>query len=137
MPTTPRDQRKQQRIETWQRWRRWLTQAMAEERIEAKDIVTGFNGAIDKSAVSHWLNGEGGASAESAVIVARILRRSPIEALLAAGHDALADAMMSPREAELRARIADLEAQIDAKLDQLSAIQGEGGDKENGDRGAS
>lgn len=137
MPTAPRDQRKQQRIDNVRRWSQWLTKAMTEESVEAKDIVAGFDGAIDKSAVSHWINGETGASAESAVLVARVLHRSPIDALLAAGHTALAEAMMSPREVELRRRLADLESQIDARLEQLSAIQGGEIAEEDGDRGAS
>lgn len=137
MPTESRDQRKQQRLDNARRWGHWLTTAMAKRQLEAKDIVAGFNGAIDKSAVSHWTNGETGASAESAIIVARILHYSPIDALRAAGHDTVAEAMMSPREVDLRARIADLDAQIDAKLDRLNAIRNAEGGEANGDRGAS
>lgn len=143
MPAEARDQRRAQRLENARRWGQWLTQAMAQERIEPKDIVNGSDNAINKGDISHWLNGDNSASADNAVIVAQILRRSPTDALLAAGHPLLAKAMMNPREAELRALLDDLDRQIDAKLDELKAAgevkadreAGEGG--ENGDRGAS
>lgn len=137
MPTEPREQRRAQRIENALRWSRWLSQAMAQEHIEPKDIVNGSDNSINKGDVSHWMNGDNTASPDNAVIVARVLHRSPIDALLAAGHANLANVMMNPREAELRARIADLESQIDAKLDQLNATQAETGGEEDGDRGAS
>lgn len=128
MPTAGRDRRREQRSENVERWRKWLTTAMAEARVEPKDLVNGSGGAIDKGSVSHWVNGENPASSESAIAVARVLRRDPVEALRAAGHEELADAlaqsiadaavrMRSSLEAELRAHLAGLDAEVDARLD--------------------
>lgn len=123
MPTAGRDQRREQRTETAQRWGKWLTQAMAQARAEPKDIISQAAGAIDKGSLSRWMYGDNTASVESALIVARILRRPPTEALLAAGHDAVADALAEASlrgrlevEAELRAHIAGLDEEVDARL---------------------
>lgn len=137
MPTEPRDQRRAQRTENALRWSRWLKQAMSEERMEPKDIVNGSGNAINKGDVSHWMNGDYSVSVDNAILIAGIVRRTPSDALLAAGHAIPAEAMMDPREAELRATLASLEAEIDAKLEQLNALQGDGKGEENGDRGAS
>jgi len=95
MPAETRDQRRAQRIENARRWGQWLTTAMAQEGIEPKDIINGSDGTIDKGTVSHWMLGDYGASPENTLIVARVLRRPPVEALRAAGHDTVADAISS------------------------------------------
>lgn len=64
--------------ETWQEWFRRMTAGMAQ-----KDAAAGVN----QSTVSKWLQGKGGTPrAENVVMIARSLRRSPVEALVAAGY---------------------------------------------------
>jgi hypothetical protein len=139
MPRQTREQRREEQDRKGREWAQWLAPAMAEPPIDVKTLVERARregATFDKTNVSRWLNGEKNAEPGHAVIVASVLGRDPGEALRAAGHDALANAYTS-NEAALRARIADLESQIKERLDQLSAIQGDRGDKENGDRGAS
>lgn len=123
MPTDAREQRKAQRAENARRWGLWLTQAMAQEKIEPKDIINGSNGTIDKGTVSHWMLGDYGVSTENALVVARILRQPPAEALRAAGHDTLADLIAEAEkrsrlnlEAELREHLTGLNEELDARI---------------------
>jgi hypothetical protein len=142
MPRQTREQRREEQDRKGRAWAQWLAPAMAQASIDVKTLVERARregATFDKTNVSRWLNGEKNAEPAHAAIVARILGRDPDEALRAAGHDALANAYMHPTEAELRARIADLESQIDAGLDHLGAAPRGGGNEEDGDgdRGAS
>lgn len=116
MPTAGRDRRREQQAENAQRWRTWLTTAMTQTRATQKDIVEGSDGTIDKGSVSNWVNGKNPASAESALTVARILDRDPMDALHAAGHDALAEALAEAVEREYRARLARSDTELAARL---------------------
>jgi hypothetical protein len=116
MPTAGRDRRREQRIENAQRWGEWLTTAMAQAHAEPKDILNRAEGAIDKGSLSHWMNGDNTASPEAALTVARILDRDPAEAMRAAGHDVLAEAIAEAVEREYRARLAEMDKEIEARL---------------------
>lgn len=115
MPTAERHQRKEQRAETARRWAAWLTAAMAARRLEPKDVIAAAGGAIDKGSLSHWMAGDNPASPDAAVIVARVLDRDPVEALRAAGHDILAEAVAETAERAYRARLAEMDKQIEVK----------------------
>lgn len=115
MPTAGRDQRRAQRAETAQAWAAWLNAAMAARHLEPKDVIASAGGAIDKGSLSHWMNGTNPASPEGAVIVARVLDRDPVEALRAAGHDILAEAITETAERAYRERLAEMDKKIEAK----------------------
>lgn len=144
MPTAGREHRREQRIETAQRWGTWLTTAMNQARLEPRDIINRAAGAIDKGSLSRWMHGENTASVEGALIVARILDRDPVEALRAAGHDAVADHLAQSvteaatrarvnLETELRRHVAGLDDELDARLAKyLSAGMPQQGEEEGG-----
>jgi transcriptional regulator with XRE-family HTH domain len=51
---------------------------------------------VDQTGVSRWLHGSNVPRAESVIKLARALRRSPIEALLAAGHLSIEEVGLKP-----------------------------------------
>lgn len=147
MPRPSRDERRAQLARIGRQWGQWLRTAMTENATDTKTLVERARQAgasFDRSNVSKWRAGDNTADPTNAVLIARVLGLDPDKALRAAGHDALADAYTYPdeaamraREAELRAHIADLEAQIDRKLDRLNAIPEAGEPDRNGDPRAS
>lgn len=95
MPRQTRDQRLEEEGRKGREWAQWLDPAMAQMPIDVKTLVERARregATFDKTNVSRWLGGTKNAEAHHAVIVARVLGRSPAEALRAAGHDALAAA---------------------------------------------
>lgn len=140
MPRPPRDERRARLAQAGRQWGHWLRTAMTETTIDTATLVERARQAgasFDRSNVSKWRAGDNTADPTNVVTIAQVLGRDPVEALHAAGHTTIAEAMKSPREAELRARIADLDSQIAARLEQLTAIRGDGAAEENGDLGAS
>lgn len=77
-------------------WQAWYTQAMDESgkgtaQIETEAAAYRPRARINRQLISKWRNGEHSASPESALIIARVLDRDPVEALRAAGHHTIAD----------------------------------------------
>lgn len=81
-------------------WQTWYTQAMDESgkgtsQIETEAAAYQPRAKINRQLISKWRNGEHGASPESALIIARIFQRDPVEALRAAGHHTVADQIVT------------------------------------------
>lgn len=98
MPRPTRDQRRAAKAATAAAWATWLAAALSESATTASELAAaaallrpGENAPFNKSAVSHWVNGDSSVSPENALLVARVLHRDPVEALRAAGHHTLAD----------------------------------------------
>ena len=109
------------------RWSRWLDDAMAETHTDTPDLITraaAHGATFDKTNVSRWRSGATKPLPEHVVIVARVLERDPVEALQAAGHDVLAEAIADAAEREYRARIAEMDKEIEAKLARRKAAEG-------------
>jgi|GEM_PF-5690992 len=91
MPRPGRDQRQRERQESAARWADWINNALRTARWRPTDLASASDGRISRSLVSRWTGGEQAASAEFAILTAEILGRDAIDALRAAGHDAIAD----------------------------------------------
>ena len=72
-------------------WWQWLSTHLDLARMTPAELVRRSNGGITKSAVSVWKAGKSGVNPDKAILAARILGGSPVEALRAAGHNSLAD----------------------------------------------
>lgn len=116
MPTAGRNQRREQREENVRRWAAYVTTAMAKAGLQPNDVVIASEGAIDKGSLSHWMNVKNPASADGALAFAQALDLDPIEALRAAGHDAHAKAFANAVERAYTRRIAQLDAEREARL---------------------
>lgn len=101
--------------ETWPEYLRRITGGQTQSQIAER---TG----IGRLSVCHWLHGKTRPKPETAIAVARVYDRSPIEALLAAGYLSHAEVRLpiesrcSPRDlaaeeiaAEVRRRLVELE----------------------------
>lgn len=98
MPRETASERRVRRAKIALQWGQWLTEAMDAENVRTFELVARggrLGGTFESGGVTHWRNGDNTADADQAVIVARALRRDPIDALRASGHDALADEMES------------------------------------------
>jgi transcriptional regulator with XRE-family HTH domain len=103
--------------ENWPEYLRRITAGQTQSQIAER---TG----IGRLSVCHWVHGKTNPKPETAIAVARVYDRSPIEALLAAGYLNAAEVRLpierrcSPRDlaaeeivAEVRRRLIDLERQ--------------------------
>lgn len=103
--------------ETWPEYLRRITAGQTQTQIAER---TG----IGRLSVCHWVHGKTNPKPETAIAVARVYDRSPIEALLAAGYLNHAEVRLpiehrsSPRDlpaeelaAEVRRRLVELERQ--------------------------
>ena len=72
-------------------WWQWLSTHLDLARMTPAELVRRSGGEITKSAVSVWKAGKSGVNPDKAILAARILGGSPVEALRAAGHNSLAD----------------------------------------------
>jgi hypothetical protein len=79
------------------RWAAWLRQALADHEppMSAAELARASGGALDTGKITHWTNGDNTANPESAALVAKLLHTDPAEALRAAGHGDLVDALTS------------------------------------------
>lgn len=87
-----RRSRDQDRAVAARRWRDWLLSEMSRAGLRQVDLVQRSNGQLRPAVVSKWVNGEFTASPEYAIAAAEVLGANAIEALRAAGHNAIADA---------------------------------------------
>ena len=111
MPRPGREQQEQQRRETAKRWAAWIATALDRMRWTPAAFAAASDGAISRQVASKWLNADHTATAELAIIAARILKADAIEALRAAGHDEIADLAAQIRTDPIGARIThELEA---------------------------
>ena len=76
-------------FESWAEYVQRVTPGMTQTQIAAL-------AGVDQTGVSRWLHGSNVPRAEAVIKFARALQRSPIEALMAAGH-------LSPAEVGLKA----------------------------------
>jgi hypothetical protein len=116
MPATSRDRRREELAQAAQRWARYLKQALDDAGMTAAELIDKSSGALDSGKVTHWTQADNKASAEGALVVARILGLDPVEALREASQDVLAEALAEAVEREYRARIADMDREIEARL---------------------
>lgn len=72
-------------------WWGWLDQKLREADLNGADLVRLSDGSFRQTTISFWRHGRSSASPETAVLVAKLLRANPAEALRAAGYDTLAD----------------------------------------------
>jgi hypothetical protein len=96
MPRPPRDERRAQLARTGRQWGQWLRTAMTQNGVDTKTLIerAGHQGAsFAGSNVSKWLSGDNTADPANVVVIARVLHRDIAEALRAAGHTTIADAM--------------------------------------------
>jgi transcriptional regulator with XRE-family HTH domain len=98
---TSGDERRAEREAAAQRWATWLRESLDRAGISAADLVSGSDGRFSRPTVARWLAAGTMPSAESAVLVARILGVGPTDALRAAGHDAVAEHIAAVSEAGL------------------------------------
>lgn len=106
MPRPPRDERRAQLARAGRQWGQWLRAAMTEDAIDTTTLIerAGRLGAtFGRSNVSKWLAGDTTADPANALTIAQALGREPAEALRAASHSALADAVEDPHLARIRA----------------------------------
>ncbi len=102
-------------IETWPEYLRRITGGQTQSQIAERV-------GVGRLSVCHWLHGKTRPKPETAIAVARVYDRSPIEALLAAGYLDAADVRLpvdsrsSPQDlpaeeiaAEVRRRLLELE----------------------------
>lgn len=116
MPTGDRDTRREKHRRTGQQWAQWLSGVLEQEGIDASGLAKMGGERIDRASVTHWLQGENVPSPETTLLLAKLLDRSPVEVLHAAGHDVLSDMLAASMEAALRGRIADLDSELDVRL---------------------
>lgn len=130
MPRQTREQRRETDKRNGLRWAEWLTDAMTATHTDTTTLITraASQGAtFDKTNVSRWRNGLTAPDPDHAVIVAHVLNQDAAEALRAAGHPALADAVEDPHLARIRAagmsetEMAVLEKEYLAQLAELDA----------------
>ncbi len=97
MPREPRDDRRARNAATARIWARWLNQALADHKppLRPADLVRMSDNAFGTGHTTKWTNADNTASAEHVLLIARLLKRDPVEALRAAGHHTLADQIVS------------------------------------------
>lgn len=128
MPATPRDRRREERAEVARQWATWLKDALKDARLTAAELIGKSDGDLDDGKVSHWTQADNSASVQGALLVARLLGRDPVEALRAAGHNAVAESLAqsiaeaqtrtrADLEAGLREHLADLDEELKGRLD--------------------
>lgn len=91
MARAGREQQERERRLNAERWAAWLNPALKQAGIGAPGLESASDGQITRQTAYKWINGEHAATAELAIIAARILGADAIDALRAAGHDAIAD----------------------------------------------
>jgi hypothetical protein len=97
------DERRAEREAAAQRWATWLRENLERAGMTPADLMKGSGGRFDRVTVAHWLTGITTTSPESAMTVARLVGADPADALLAAGHDVVAEGLAAAREAGLPA----------------------------------
>jgi transcriptional regulator with XRE-family HTH domain len=122
MPRPGRDERQRERQESGARWAAWINNALIFADKRPTDLANASDGRISRSLVSRWTNGEQAASPDFAILAAEILGRDAIDALRAAGHDAIADYAAEMRRDPIGAVIRrELDAiEDDPRLDWLA-----------------
>jgi len=115
MPPEARDRRRAKRGEIAQQWARWLKDALAAHQppMAAADLARKSGGALDTGKITHWTNGDNTAAPDSAILVARLLCRDPVDALRAAGHQEIASLAEDLRRDALTAYMNRQEADIE------------------------
>lgn len=135
----PRQKPEQRHEKRDLRWTQWLDAAMAETHTDTPTLISraADRGAtFDKTNVSRWRSGATIPRPEHVVIVARVLDRDPVEALRAAGHDVLADAIAELAEREYKARIAEMDKEIEARVARIKSAADEDADTYSGEASA-
>lgn len=74
-------------------WRQWLTDRMAEAGLDTAGFIARSEGRFNSKMVSRWLRGDVCPSAETALLVAKILGVPESEALGASSHLKVAGAV--------------------------------------------